>query len=123
MTTIHTPNAPAAIGPYSQAQIAGGLIFTSGQIAIDPAVGKITADTVTGQTEQIMKNLAAILEAAGSSLEKVVKTTCFLADIADFAAFNEVYGKYFPQKPARSCFAVKALPAGALAEVEAIAEA
>ena len=123
MTTIQTPNAPAAIGPYSQGKIVGNLVFTSGQIAIDPAVGKITAATIAGQTEQIMKNLSAILEAAGSSMDKVVKTTCFLADIADFAAFNEVYAKYFPQKPARSCFAVKALPAGALAEVEAIAEA
>ena len=123
MTTIQTQSAPAAIGPYSQGKIVGSLIFTSGQIAIDPTVGKITAATIAEQTEQIMKNLSAILEAAGSSMDKVVKTTCFLADIADFAAFNEVYAKYFPQKPARSCFAVKALPAGALAEVEAIAEA
>lgn len=122
MQTIHTPNAPAAIGPYSQAKIAGNLVFTSGQIAIDPAVQKITATTIEGQTEQIMKNLTAILEAAGTSMDKVVKTTCFLAEIADFAAFNAVYAKYFPGKPARSCFAVKDLPAGALAEVEVIAE-
>ena len=122
MQTIHTPNAPAAIGPYSQAKIAGNLVFTSGQIAIDPAVQKITAATIEGQTEQIMKNLTAILEAAGTSMDKVVKTTCFLAEIADFAAFNAVYAKYFPGKPARSCFAVKDLPAGALAEVEVIAE-
>lgn len=122
MQTIHTPNAPAAIGPYSQAKIAGNLVFTSGQIAIDPALQKITATTIEGQTEQIMKNLTAILEAAGTSMDKVVKTTCFLAEIADFAAFNAVYAKYFPGKPARSCFAVKDLPAGALAEVEVIAE-
>ncbi|MBQ7064580.1 MAG: regulator [Firmicutes bacterium] len=122
MQTIHTPNAPAAIGPYSQAKVVGNLVFTSGQIAIDPVVQKITAATIEGQTEQIMKNLTAILEAAGTSMDKVVKTTCFLAEIADFAAFNAVYAKYFPGKPARSCFAVKDLPAGALAEVEVIAE-
>ena len=121
MQTIHTPNAPAAIGPYSQAKVVGNLVFTSGQIAIDPVVQKITAATIEGQTEQIMKNLTAILEAAGTSMDKVVKTTCFLAEIADFAAFNAVYAKYFPGKPARSCFAVKDLPKGALAEVEVVA--
>lgn len=121
--TIHTDHAPAALGPYSQAKAAGGFIFTSGQIGIDPAAGKITATTIEGQTEQVCKNLIAVLEAAGSSLDKVVKTTCFLNDIADFAAFNKVYANYFCEKPARSCVEVAALPAGALVEVEVIAEA
>lgn len=120
--TVHTDNAPAAIGPYSQAKIVGNLVFTSGQIPINPATGNIEATTIEAQTEQICKNLSAVLEAAGSSLEKVIKTTCFLASIADFAAFNEVYAKYFTEKPARSCVAVKDLPKGALAEVEVIAE-
>ena len=119
---IYTKNAPDAIGPYSQAKIAGGLIFTSGQIAIDPASGNVEADTIEGQTEQICKNLAAILEAAGRSLNKAVKTVCFLADMNDFAAFNGIYGKYFTSKPARSCVAVKTLPKNVLAEVEVIAE-
>ncbi|MBR4295973.1 MAG: RidA family protein [Clostridia bacterium] len=119
---IATNKAPGAIGPYSQAVVCGNLVFTSGQIAIAPEVGDIVAKDVAGQTEQVMKNLGAVLEAAGSSFEKVVKTTCFLADIADFAVFNEIYGKYFIGKPARSCVAAKALPKGALVEVEVIAE-
>lgn len=119
---IATNKAPAAIGPYSQAMVVGGLVFTSGQIAIDPATGNIEAADVVGQTEQVMKNLGEVLAAAGASFESAVKTTCFLADIADFAAFNEVYGKYFTSKPARSCVAAKALPKGALVEVEVIAE-
>ena len=118
---IATENAPAAIGPYSQAIVCGDMIFTSGQIGIDPACGEITGKTVTEQTEQVMKNLCEVLRAAGSSPELVVKTTCFLANIADFAAFNEIYGKYFTEKPARSCVAAAALPKGALVEVEAIA--
>ena len=119
---VYTKNAPEAIGPYSQAVKCGGLVFTSGQIAIDPASGKVEAQTVEGQTEQICKNLSAVLEAAGTSIDKAVKTTCFLADMADFAAFNEVYGRYFTSKPARSCVAAKELPRGVLAEVEVIAE-
>ena len=119
---VSTDKAPAAIGPYSQAIISGGLVFTSGQIPIDPATGNIDAVGITAQTEQVMKNLAAVLTEAGSSFEKAVKTTCFLADISDFAAFNEVYAKYFTEKPARSCVAVKSLPKGALVEVEVIAE-
>ena len=122
MKKIATDKAPAAIGPYSQAVVVGNLVYTSGQIAIDPAVGDIVAKDVQGQTEQVMKNLGAVLAAAGTSYEKVVKTTCFLADIADFAAFNEIYGKYMTEKPARSCVAAKALPKGALVEVEVIAE-
>ena len=119
---IATEKAPAAIGPYSQAIVCGDMLFTSGQIAIDPAVGDIVAKDVVGQTEQVMKNLVAVLTAAGTSMENAVKTTCFLADIADFAAFNEVYGRYFTSKPARSCVAAKALPKGALVEVEVIAK-
>lgn len=119
---VFTENAPAAIGPYSQAVICGDMVFTSGQIAIDPAVGDIVAKDITGQTEQVMKNLVAVLAAAGTSMANVVKTTCFLADIADFAAFNAVYGNYFTEKPARSCVAAKALPKGALVEVEVIAK-
>ena len=122
MKKISTDKAPAAIGPYSQAVKCGGLVFTSGQIAIDPTRGKVEAQTIEGQTEQICKNLSAVLEAAGTSMDKAVKTTCFLADMADFAAFNEVYAKYFTEKPARSCVAVKALPKGALVEVEVIAK-
>ena len=120
MKIIATDKAPAAIGPYSQGYEVGGLVITSGQIPVDPATGTMPA-TIEAQAEQSCKNVAAILEAAGSSLDKVVKTTCFLADIADFAAFNEVYGKFFTSKPARSCFAVKDLPKGALCEIEAIA--
>lgn len=118
---IATGNAPAAIGPYSQAIETEQFVFTSGQIPIDPAVGEITADTIEGQAEQVMKNIAAILKEAGLDFSNVVKTTCFLADLADFAAFNEVYGKYFPDAaPARSCFAVAGLPKGAKLEVETI---
>ena len=122
MEKIYTKNAPDAIGPYSQAIVTGGLVFTSGQIAIDPESGAVEATDIKGQTEQVCKNLSAVLEAAGSSLEKVVKTTCFLAEMSDFTAFNEVYGSFFTSKPARSCVAAKALPKGVLVEVEAIAE-
>ena len=121
---VHTEKAPDAIGPYSQAVIAGEFVFTSGQIAINPASGEVEADTIETQTEQVMKNLKAVLEEAGSSLEKAVKTTCFLKHMNDFAAFNEEYAKYFTgeTKPARSCVAVKDLPRGVLAEVEVIAQ-
>ena len=119
---IHTNGAPAAIGPYSQAAKVGELVFTSGQIALDPESGALVGKDVKEQTERVMKNLIAVLEAAGSSVENIVKTTCFLSDIADFAAFNEVYGKYITSAPARSCVAVKDLPKGALVEVEAIAK-
>ncbi len=119
---IYTKNAPDAIGPYSQAVKTGSLVFTSGQIAINPATGNVEARTIEEQTEQVCKNLSAVLTQAGSSLDKVVKTVCFLADMNDFASFNEVYGKYFTGKPARSCVAVKALPKNVLVEVEAIAE-
>ena len=122
MEMIHSDNAPAALGPYSQAMRVGSLVYTSGQIGIDPAVGKITATDVAGQAEQVCKNLAAVLSAAGTDLSHTIKTTCFLADIADFAAFNEVYALHFTGKPARSCVAAKALPAGALCEIEVIAE-
>lgn len=122
MEYVSTNNAPGAIGPYSQAVKANGLLFTSGQIAINPATGNVEAQTIEEQTEQVCKNLQAVCEAAGSSLDKAVKTVCFLADINDFAAFNEVYGKYFTAKPARSCVAVKALPKNVLCEVEVIAE-
>lgn len=121
MTTISTKNAPAAIGPYSQAIEINGLVFTSGQIAINPENGNIEATTIETQTEQVMKNLSAILEAAGTDMTKAVKTTCFLADMNYFSAFNEVYGKYFTTKPARSCVAVKTLPKNVLCEVEVIA--
>ena len=120
--TVYTKNAPDAIGPYSQAKIAGGLVFTSGQIAIDPADGQIKGVTIVEQTEQVCVNLKNLLEAAGSSLDLAVKTVCFLADMDDFAAFNEGYGKYFTSKPARSCVAVKTLPKNVLVEVEVIAE-
>ena len=122
MKTISTTTAPAAIGPYSQAKISGGLVFASGQIPVNPATGAIEAKGIAGETEQICKNIAALLNAAGSSMEKVVKTVCFLADISDFAAFNEVYARYFTSCPARSCVAVKDIPKGALAEIECIAE-
>ena len=122
MNYIYTKNAPDAIGPYSQATVVGNIVFTSGQIAINPASGAVEATDIREQTEQVCKNLSAVLEAAGSSLEKVVKTTCFLSDMGDFAVFNEVYGKYFVSKPARSCVAVKTLPKNVLVEVEAIAE-
>lgn len=122
MKKIATDKAPGAIGPYSQAVVCGGLVYTSGQIAIDPATGNLAGTDIATQTEQVMKNLGAVLAAAGASFASVVKTTCFLADIADFAAFNEIYGRYFTEKPARSCVAAKALPKGALVEVEVIAE-
>lgn len=122
MKVISTKNAPAAIGPYSQAMITGDLIFTSGQIPINPETGNIEAKDISAQAEQAMKNLAAVLEAAGSSLDKVVKTTCYLQNIQDFAAFNAVYEKFFVNKPARSCVEVGALPKGALVEIEVIAE-
>ena len=119
---VATTSAPAAIGPYSQAVICGGLVYTSGQIAIVPESGNIEASDIIGQSEQVMKNLGEVLSAAGTSYDKAIKTTCFLADIKDFAQFNEVYGRYFTSKPARSCVAVKDLPKGALVEVEVIAE-
>ena len=122
MKKIYTENAPAAIGPYSQAIVHGDIVFTSGQIPINPETGNVEAEGIVAQTEQVMKNLGAVLAAAGSSYEKAIKTTCFLYDMADFAAFNEVYAKYFTEKPARSCVAVKTLPKGVLVEVEVIAE-
>lgn len=122
MKVIHTANAPEAIGPYSQAIVTGNLVFTSGQIAINPQSGAVEATTIEEQTEQVCKNLSAVLEEAGSSLEKVVKTTCYLSDMADFAAFNGIYAKYFTCKPARSCVAVKTLPKNVLVEVDAVAE-
>ena len=118
---VATETAPAAIGPYSQAIICGEMVFTSGQIPINPASGNIEAATIEEQAEQVMKNLGEVLKAAGSGFEKAVKTTCFLADMADFAAFNGVYAKYFTTKPARSCVAVKTLPKNVLVEVEVIA--
>ena len=122
MIRIHTEKAPAAVGPYSQALVSNGMVYTSGQIAIDPKTNTIEAKTIEEQTEQVMQNLGAILLTAGSSFEKAVKTTCFLADMNDFAAFNEIYGRYFTSLPARSCVAVKSLPKGVLVEVEVIAE-
>ena len=122
MQIIHTEKAPEAIGPYSQAMLAGGLLFTSGQIAINPESGTVEAETIEGQAEQVMKNLGALLEAAGSGFDRVVKTTCFLADMRDFAAFNAVYERYFTGRPARSCVAVRQLPKNVLVEVELIAE-
>lgn len=121
MKTVETKNAPAAIGPYSQAKIAGNFVFASGQIPVNPATGEVAGDKIEEQAEQSCKNVGAILEEAGVGFDNVVKTTCFLADIADFAAFNAVYEKYFTSKPARSCVAVKDLPKGVLCEVEAIA--
>ncbi|MBR6968277.1 MAG: RidA family protein [Ruminococcus sp.] len=122
MIKINTSKAPAAVGPYSQAIVSHGMVYTSGQIAIDPATNTVVGNTIEEQTEQIMKNLAAVLEEASSGFGMAVKTTCFLADMNDFAAFNEVYGRYFTSLPARSCVAVKTLPKGVLAEVEVIAE-
>lgn len=121
MQVIETKNAPGAIGPYVQGYIVNGMAYTSGQIPVDPATGT-APEGIAAQAEQSCKNVAAILEAAGSSLEKVFKTTCFLANMSDFAAFNEVYAKYFTGKPARSCVAVKELPKGVLCEIEAAAE-
>ena len=123
MEKVYTKNAPDAIGPYSQAVKANGLVFTSGQIAIDPATGNVEAAAIEEQTKQVCENLKNVLEAAGSGLGKAVKTVCFLADLNDFAAFNAVYGEYFTGKPARSCVAVKTLPKNVLVEVEVIAEA
>lgn len=122
MKVIATEKAPGAIGPYSQGFIAGGFVYTSGQIPVNPADGTVP-EGIAAQTAQSCKNVGAILEAVGSGYDKVIKTTCFLADIADFAAFNEVYAKYFTSKPARSCVAVKDLPKGVLCEIEAVAEA
>ena len=122
MKTVETKNAPAAIGPYSQAKIVGNMVFCSGQIPVNPATSQIDGKTVGEQTHQSCKNVAELLKAAGTSIEKVIKTTCFLADIADFAEFNSVYEQYFTSKPARSCVAVKDIPKGALVEIEAIAE-
>ncbi len=122
MKTIETNSAPAAIGPYAQAIAANGLIYTSGQIPIDPATGAIEATDIAGQARQAIRNLAAVLEAAGSGLDRVVKTTCFLRNMDDFALFNEIYAELFPGKPARSCVEVAKLPKGALVEIEAVAE-
>ena len=122
MKKISTDKAPAAIGPYSQAVITGNLLFSSGQIALDPETGAVVGETIGEQTEQVMKNLGAILEEAGIGYADVVKTVCFLDDMNDFGAFNEIYGKYFTEKPARSCVAVETLPKGVLCEVEVIAE-
>lgn len=121
MHKIHTDKAPAALGPYSQAMVHNGIVYSSGQIAINPATGNVESDTIEGQTEQIMKNLNEVLKEANSSLDHVLKTTCFLADMADFVAFNGVYEQYIKNKPARSCVAVKDLPKGVKAEVEVIA--
>lgn len=119
---IYTSNAPEAIGPYSQAIECNGILYTSGQIPVNPQTGEISGETIETQAEQVMKNISAVLEEAGTEFEKVIKTTCFLADMNDFASFNEVYAKYFTGKPARSCVAVKTLPKHVLCEVEVIAE-
>lgn len=119
---VYTKNAPEAIGPYSQAIVTGNMVYTSGQIPINPATGNIEGETIEQQTEQVCKNLCEVLKAAGTSVDKVIKTTCFLADMNDFPKFNEVYAKYFVSKPARSCVAVKEIPKGVLVEVEVIAE-
>ena len=121
MKVVHTEHAPAAIGPYSQAIVLNDVLFTSGQIPVNPSTGEIAGDTIEVQAEQVMKNLGAVLAEAGTSFENAVKTTCFLADMGDFAAFNNVYAKYFVNKPARSCVAVKTLPKNVLCEVEVIA--
>ena len=122
MEKVYTNKAPEAIGPYSQAVKCGNLVFTSGQIAIDPTDGQVHAATIEEQTEQVCKNLCEVLASAGSSVEKAVKTTCFLANMSDFAAFNQIYAKYFTEKPARSCVAVKELPKNVLVEIDVIAE-
>ena len=121
MKKISTPNAPKAIGPYSQAVVSNNMVFTSGQIALSPQTGEMSKGDIKEQTEQVMKNLEAVLKEAGSSFDKVIKTTCYLADISSFGDFNEVYGKYISSAPARSCVAVKDLPKGALVEVDVIA--
>lgn len=118
---ISTDKAPAAIGPYSQAILSGNMLFTSGQIPVNPATGEVEGDDITAQAEQVMKNLGAVLAEAGTSFDNIIKTTCFIADMGDFAAFNEVYAKYITTAPARSCVAVKALPKAVLCEVEAVA--
>ena len=122
MEKIYTPNAPAAIGPYSQAVKLGNLLFTSGQIALDPATGNVVEGGIAEQTHRVMKNLTAVVEGAGGKMESIVKPTCFLAEMADFAAFNEIYAQYITEKPARSCVAVKTLPKNVLVEVEVICE-
>ena len=122
-TKVHTNDAPAAIGPYSQAIVAGNLVFTSGQIPLNPATGQLEGSNITEQAHRVCKNLEAVLSASGTSLKSAVKTVCYLSNMADFAAFNEVYGQYFTEKPARSCVAVKELPKGALVEVEVVAQA
>ncbi len=121
MKIVATEKAPKALGPYSQGYVHNGVLYTAGQIAINPEVNDVEATTIEAQTEQVCKNLGEVLKEAGTSFDKVLKTTCFLADMSDFAAFNEVYGKYFTSKPARSCVAVKTLPRGVLCEVELIA--
>ena len=121
MKVVSTEKAPKALGPYSQGYVYNGVLYTAGQIAINPEINDVEATTIEDQTEQVCKNLGAVLAAAGTDFDHVLKTTCFLADMADFAAFNEVYGKYFTSKPARSCVAVKTLPKGVLCEVELIA--
>ena len=121
MKTIYTEKAPAAVGPYSQAVVINGLVYTSGQIALTPSTGELVGTTIEEQAEQVMKNLVAILEAAGTKPENAVKTLCFLTDINDFAAFNAVYARYFTEKPARSCVGIQSLPKGAICEVEVIA--
>ena len=122
LKTIYTPKAPAAIGPYSQAVVCGDMLFTSGQIPVNPETGEIAGETISEQADQVMKNIGAVLEEAGTNFENAVKTTCFLADMGDFQVFNEVYAKYFVNKPARSCVAVKTLPKNVLCEVEVIAK-
>ena len=122
MKVVATDKAPKALGPYSQGYVHNGIFYSAGQIAINPATDTVEATDIAGQTEQVCRNLGAVLEAAGTSYDNVLKTTCFLADMADFAAFNEVYAKYFTEKPARSCVAVKALPKDVLVEIEVIAE-
>ena len=121
MKAIYTEKAPAAVGPYSQAVVINGLVYTSGQIALDPTTGELVGTTIEEQAEQVMKNLVAILEAAGTKPENAVKTLCFLTDINDFTAFNAVYARYFTEKPARSCVGIQSLPKGAICEVEVIA--
>lgn len=121
MNVIYTKQAPEAIGPYSQAIVVNGMLYTSGQIPIDPATGNVESETIEGQTEQVMKNIAAVLKEAGTDFQKVVKTTCFLQTMQDFAAFNAIYAQYFTGKPARSCVAVAALPKNVLVEVEVLA--
>lgn len=122
LKTIYTPKAPAAIGPYSQAVVCGDMLFTSGQIPVNPETGEIAGETISEQAEQVMKNIGAVLEEAGTNFGNAVKTTCFLADMGDFQVFNEVYAKYFVNKPARSCVAVKTLPKNVLCEVKVIAK-